>query len=564
MSSLERPDNVIKSDYALRGSGEFYRHGRASAADSDESFPKGDLSRLRQSLGPDPEIVHIPQPTRRLGWFISGFIIASALGVVVGGLVIGLPSIFGRGSEAGTRTAEFTSRFDNSKSPELVNSPGSGLPTAPGPRVIQPNSQSNSQSNSQPNAPVAGVPIAPTVPQFANSAPARPAAVGRATEPAPIVRGVTDSEIRFGISAPFSGPAKELGQNMKLGIEAAFNAANANGGVFGRQLRLIAADDGYEPARTAGTMKQLYEKDQVFGLVGNVGTPTAVVALPYALDRKMLFFGAFTGAGLLRNDPPDRYVFNYRASYAEETAAVVSYLVKVKRLLPEQIAVFAQQDAYGDAGFSGVEKAIRSLRTTNESSIVRLGYQRNTVDVDDAVAQLQQIQQQKARLPIKAVIMVPAYRAAAKFIEKTRDLYPDMIYTSVSFVGSTALANELMLLGKKYATGVIVTQVVPALEGHSSLVLDYKSALAKYFPGEAPDYVSLEGYVDATVLIVALQQNGAQLDGEKLVASFENLRDLDIGLGAPVAFSRSEHQGVHKVWGTQLDADGRYQPFDLQ
>ena len=380
------------------------------------------------------------------------------------------------------------------------------------------------------------------------------------------VRGVTDSEIRFGISAPFTGATKELGQNMKLGIEAAFNVANAKGGVYGRQLRLIAADDGYEPTRTAATMKQLYEKDQVFGLVGNVGTPTAVVALPYALDRKMLFFGAFTGAGLLRNDPPDRYVFNYRASYAEETAAVVNYLVKVRRLQPEQIAVFAQQDAYGDAGFAGVEKAIRSLRGGNESTILRLNYQRNTVDVDEAVAQLQRAQeiQQKRRLPIKAVIMVPAYRAAAKFIEKTRDLYPDMIYTSVSFVGSTALADELMLLGKRYATGVIVTQVVPAVDGHSSLVLDYKSALAKFFPGVAPDYVSLEGYVDANVLIAGLQRNGRQLDTESLVGTFENLHDLDIGLGTPVTFGRSEHQGVHKVWGTQLDETGHYQPVDLQ
>jgi branched-chain amino acid transport system substrate-binding protein len=381
------------------------------------------------------------------------------------------------------------------------------------------------------------------------------------------VRGVTDSEIRFGISAPFTGPAKELGQHMKQGIEAAFSVANAKGGVYGRQLRLVAADDGYEPARTAATMKQLYERDQVFGLVGNVGTPTAIVALPYALDRKMLFFGAFTGAGLLRNDPPDRYVFNYRASYAEETAAVVNYLVKLRRLLPEQIAVFAQQDAYGDAGFAGVEKAVRSLRGGNESPILRLNYQRNTVDVEDAVAQLQQYNaqlQQKRRPPIKAVIMVPTYRAAAKFIEKTRDLYPDMIYTSVSFVGSTALADELMLLGKRYATGVIVTQVVPAVDGHSSLVLDYKSALAKYFPGEAPDYVSLEGYVDASVLIAALQRNGAQLDTEGLVGSLENLRDLDIGLGTPVIFSRSDHQGVHKVWGTQLDETGHYQSIDLQ
>ena len=301
-------------------------------------------------------------------------------------------------------------------------------------------------------------------------------------EPRSTVRGVTDSEIRFGISAAFSGPTKELGQNMKRGIEAAFNVANANGGVHGRQLRLIAADDGYEPARAAETMKQLYEKDQVFGVVGNVGTPTAVVALPYALERKMLFFGAFTGAGLLRNDPPDRYVFNYRASYAEETEAMVHYLVKVRRLKPEQIAVFAQQDAYGDSGFAGVAKAIRSLGG-NDSTILRLNYQRNTVDVDEAVAQLQAHNSNKSRIPIRAVIMVPAYRAAAKFIEKTRDLYPDMIYTSVSFVGSTALANELMLLGKRYATGVIVTQVVPAVDGHSSLVLDYKSALAKYFPG---------------------------------------------------------------------------------
>jgi len=414
--------------------------------------------------------------------------------------------------------------------------------------------------------PTIGIAVASGVEPSANAqaqnAPPLPISRPLGQEPKSInspVRGVTDTEIRFGISAPFSGAAKELGQNMKVGIEAAFNVANARGGVHGRQLRLIAADDGYEPTRTAETMKQLYERDQVFGLVGNVGTPTAVVALPYSLERKMLFFGAFTGANLLRSDPPDRYVFNYRASYAEETDAVVRYLVKVRRLKPKQIAVFAQQDAYGDAGFAGVAKAMRSLRGGGESTILRLNYKRNTVNVDEAVEQLK-----KSRIPIKAVIMVPAYRAAAKFIEKTRDLYPTMIYTSVSFVGSTALASELMLLGKKYAAGVIVTQVVPAVDGHSSLVLDYKSALAKYFPGEAPDYVSLEGYVAANVLIEALKRNGAQLDTETLVETLEKLHDLDIGLGTLVIFSRSEHQGVHKVWGSQLDATGHYQPIDLQ
>ena len=557
----ERSDDFPNSDYAPKWPRDSYRQASPDSAKAQRPLSERELTHLRRSLDRslDPETVDFPQPSpRRLGWLTAGgFIIAAALGAVIGLLATGeFRSIFGYAPGSSTKTIELTSRSDNSKMPEQVSSPSDRLAIAP-----------TAPQATQPSSPTVSLPIAPTVAQPAKEAPARLATVGGASEPAPTVRGVTDSEIRFGISAPFTGPAKELGQNMKLGIEAAFNAANANGGVYGRQLRLVAADDGYEPARTAATMKQLYERDQVFGLVGDVGTPTAVVALPYALDRKMLFFGAFTGAGLLRNDPPDRYVFNYRASYAEETAAVVNYLVKVRRLLPEQIAVFAQQDAYGDAGFAGVEKAIRSLRGGNETPILRLHYQRNTVDVDDAVAQLQQGNaqlQQKRHAPIKAVIMVPAYRAAAKFIEKTRNLYPDMIYTSVSFVGSTALADELMLLGKKYATGVIVTQVVPAVDGHSSLVLDYKSALAKYFPGQAPDYVSLEGYVDANVLIAALRRSGPQLDTEKLVSTLENLRDLDIGLGTPVTFSRSDHQGVHKVWGTQLDETGHYQPIDLQ
>lgn len=156
------------------------------------------------------------------------------------------------------------------------------------------------------------------------------------------------------------------------------------------------------------------------------------------------------------------------------------YLIKLRRLQPRQIAVFAQQDSYGDAGFAGVTKAFRSLGIS-DSAIVRLNYKRNTVDVDDAVNQL------KTQKPaIKAVVMVAAYRAAAKFIEKTRDLYPGMIYTNVSFVGSSSLVEELELLGPRFATCVIVTQVVPAVGGYSSVVLEYKNALAKYFPGEPP------------------------------------------------------------------------------
>jgi ABC-type branched-subunit amino acid transport system substrate-binding protein len=391
------------------------------------------------------------------------------------------------------------------------------------------------------------------------SSPASAAAMPAASAPAAAdVQGVTATEIRFGMAGPFSGASKELGRQMKLGIDAAFNRVNDAGGIAGRMLRLSAADDGYEPTRTLEAMKQLYEKDRVFGFIGNVGTPTSAIAMPYALQHRALFFGAFTGANILRNDPPDRYVFNYRASYSEETNAVVHYLVKLRRLQPQQIAVFAQQDSYGDSGFAGVTKAFRSLGLP-DTAVVRLGYKRNTIDVDEAVSQLRALKTQ-----IKAVVMVATYRAAAKFIEKTRELYPAMIYSNVSFVGSTELADELMLLGPRYANGVIVTQVVPAVGGYSSSILEYKTALEKYFPGEVPSYVSLEGYTSANVLIEALKRVGPQLNTETLVDTLESMHDLDLGLGTKLGFGRAEHQASHKIWGTALDDHGKYQSIELE
>ena len=414
------------------------------------------------------------------------------------------------------------------------------------------------QSIARPPLPAAAAPPSATVaPSFAAAAATAPTAPVAAVA-GPPVRGVTDREIRFGIAGPFSGSSKELGRQMKLGIDAAFNRVNDAGGVEGRMLKLIAADDGFEPTRTAEAMKQLYEKDQVFGIIGNVGTATAAVAVPYALERRMLFFGGFTGANVIRHDPPDRYVFNYRASYAEETDAAVRYFVKMRRIPPRQIAVFAQHDAGGDAGFAGVAKSFRSLGFS-DSGILRLNYERNTVDVEDAVNQLK-----AQKVPIKAVVMISAYRPAARFIEKTRDLFPGMLYSNISFVGATALADELMLLGPRYASGAIVTQVVPSVSGYSSVVLEYKTAIAKYFPGEAPDYVSLEGYVSASILIQALKRCGPQLDTEKLIDVLENTRQLDLGLGAQLGFGRAEHQASHKIWGTALDEGGKYQAIELE
>ncbi|CAL76378.1 conserved hypothetical protein; putative signal peptide [Bradyrhizobium sp. ORS 278] len=376
--------------------------------------------------------------------------------------------------------------------------------------------------------------------------------------PASAVRGVTDREVTFGSVVPLSGANKESGRLLKIGIEAAFNRANEAGGVHGRMLKLVVADDGYDPARTLDAMKQLYETQQVFGFVGSFGTATAAVAIPYSLERRLLFFSPYTGANVSRHDPPDRYVFNYRPSYSEEADALVRYLVKLRRVPPRQIALFAQDDSFGDAGFAGVAKAYRALGL-NDAAILRVNYARNTVDVEPAINQLK-----AQKLPVRAVIMVATSRAAAKFIEKAHEALPGVVFANVSAVGASALANELMLLGPRFAAGVVVTQVVPAVSGYSSLVLDYKASLAKYAPGEPPDYTSLEGYIEASILIAALKKTGAQLDTERLIDTLESMRNIDLGLGATLGFGAAEHQASHKIWGTALDPSGTYQPVDLE
>jgi serine/threonine protein kinase/ABC-type branched-subunit amino acid transport system substrate-binding protein len=368
--------------------------------------------------------------------------------------------------------------------------------------------------------------------------------------------GVTATEITLGMSAPFSGSAKELGHGMQIGIETYISHVNASGGIHGRKLKLLALDDEYDPKRCDATMKEMIKKP-VFAFLGNVGTPTAEVSVPLVMKHERVLFGAFTGAGLLRREPPDRYIFNYRASYAEETAAIVHYLLAAKNIKPDQIAVFAQQDGYGNAGFSGVAKALRKVGFDTDK-ILRVGYERNTMDLDAAVSELA-----KHKDRIKAVVMVPTYRQAATFIKRIRDNGMNPIFTSVSFVGSDAFAEALKEMAPKYTAGVIVTQVVPFYNSGATAVLEYRERLAKYHSAERPGFVSLEGYLAAKVFAIALDKAGPELTTDKLVAALESMHNLDLGLGTPLSFGPSEHQCSHKVWAAVLDAGAQFQNLDL-
>jgi branched-chain amino acid transport system substrate-binding protein len=390
---------------------------------------------------------------------------------------------------------------------------------------------------------------------------AAPAAAGLITNaPLPPIQGVgiTDTDLVFGMASPFSGANKETGRALKAGIDVAFAATNAAGGVHGRRLHLVALDDGYEPERTKVVMKELLEERKVFGLIGNYGSSTAAVAIPMAAERKVPFYAPYTGAALTRKQPPDRYVFNFRPSAPEETIAAVRYLVQVRRVAPEEIAVFAQEDAFGDAGFAGVVTALAGFKRS-ENQILRVGYRRNSVDVDEAVTR---IQKESGRL--KAVVMVATYKAAARFIERIRGAGLDLVLTNISAVNAGQLAEEVAPLGAKVAADVVVTQVVPSPASQATAVMKYREALVQYAPSEVPDFASLEGFLSANLLVEALRRAGKDLDADKLVDALESIQALDLGIGTPLSFSKADHQASHKVWGTMLEPSGKYRSIELE
>ena len=366
------------------------------------------------------------------------------------------------------------------------------------------------------------------------------------------VCAAAETELRLGMSTALSGSAANLGTDMRQGVLAGLDRANRAGGIDGRLLRLIALDDGYEPARTAPNMRQLLEKENVLAVIGNVGTPTAIAALPIASEDKTLFYAAFTGAGVLRKTPPDRYVINFRASYAEETGAMIDALIDGAGLEIEDIAFFTQRDGYGDAGFAGGIAALKRHGLKDGNAVLHVRYERGTLAVENAIADLLYADHEP-----RAVVMVGTYAPCAKFIKLTTESGLRATFLNVSFVGSQSLASELGSL----PACVIVTQVVPhPLDAEVAIVREYLTDLKTSDAEAQPGFGSLEGYLAARVLLLALEKMPGEPTREGIVAALEGLGKFDPGLGQTLTLGPADHQASHSIWPTILQ-DGAFVPF---
>ena len=354
----------------------------------------------------------------------------------------------------------------------------------------------------------------------------------------PLARAQAERRLVLGQSCALTGPAAQLGLQMNRGARIVFDAVNADGGVHGQAIELKALDDGYEPDRCKANTERLI-RDEVFGLFGYVGTPTSLAALPLVNDARMPFVGPFTGAEALR-DPFSKSVFHVRASYYDETALIVRQLTSLGL---KKIAVFRQNDSYGQAGLDGVVRALTPLGLAP----VAVGLvERNTVDVAAAV---------QAIVPARpdAVVQIGAYKGCAAFIRAARKAGYGGTFYNVSFVGTQALADEL---GKE-ALGVVISQVMPFPFGTTlPIAREFIAAVGKAGGDAQANYSSMEGYVAARVLVEALKRAGRNPTRDALVAALESIQRWDLG-GFTVDFGPRDHAGSQFVELSMLTGDGR-------
>ena len=357
--------------------------------------------------------------------------------------------------------------------------------------------------------------------------------------------GVFDDRIVFGQSAAFKGPAAALGTGMREGIVSAFNEVNEEGGIKGRRLELISYNDGYEPESAIANTIRLIDEDQVFALVGEVGTPTSKAVQPIATARDVPFLGPFTGARFLR-DPSLRNVINVRASYDQETEAWIEHLTT--DLNYSRIAILYQDDSFGRAGLAGVRQALKKRRM----SLVAEGtYKRNTTAVKRALLAIRKGNPE-------AVVMVGAYKPGAAFIKLARQIKLDATFVNISFVGSKALSEELGADGQ----GVVVTQVVPLPEDETiPLISRYQRALKSVYPDSQPGFVSLEGYVAGRLIVEALQQMDGELTRNKLLDTFREIGTFDLG-GIKLVYGPGDNQGMDRVFLTIIQKDGSFKSVE--
>lgn len=322
--------------------------------------------------------------------------------------------------------------------------------------------------------------------------------------PAVAAPGVTAGAIVFGQSASFSGPNLHLGIHYRAGIEAAFAEQNLLGGVAGRFLEIHALDDYYEPEHAAVNARWFADSNEVFAVIGGVGTPTAKRIAPILRDAGIPFVGPFTGADFLRDAERYPNVVNLRAGYFDETRVLVDYMIR--DLGKQRFGIIYQDDSFGRSVLKNYQAVLDSY---DLPILARSTFSRNTHAVHASLFTL-------GKADLDAILVVGSYPANSLIINLAHALGHEYVIANLSFVNSQTLRNMVEHPHER----ILIAEVTANPEEISRpLVRRFRNVMTATHE-EADhliDAVSLEGYVLGRFVIDVLQRVEGELTRESFL-----------------------------------------------
>lgn len=337
-------------------------------------------------------------------------------------------------------------------------------------------------------------------------------------------------EILLGLSIPKTGIMKEWGDKVLIGANSYFSYANKNNLLGETKIKLLVYDDKYEPELTEENTLRLLKKD-IFAFFGFVGTPTVKKILPILKNSDTPFIAPFSGASFLRETQSDNFV-NFRSSYKEEIDYIVDYLYHEKGIT--KIAVFYQNDNYGEEGFVALLNALkkRKLSLVSEST-----YKRNTLSIRHAFHEISNSKPQ-------AILLVGAYKANALFIKtaKKSPKLKDTLFCNISFGAANEMVKELGTDTKN----VLFSEVVPSYNDRSKEVIkEYQKLMHAYAPKEPLGFISLESFLAAKVVVAALKEIDGTITRKKFIQEIDKLPPTTLK-GVPIAYKNNQlHNKVY-------------------
>lgn len=361
------------------------------------------------------------------------------------------------------------------------------------------------------------------------------------------VRGVTDTEIVLGSHTDLSGPIATLGVDGINGARMRFDEVNAEGGIHGRKIRYVVEDTQYQVPKAIQAANKLIHRDKIFAMAIALGTPTTNAVLTQQLKEGVPNLFPITGARTMV-DPFHRLKFNARGMYYDEMRAAMKYFVNERGA--KSVCVIYQDTEYGEetlqaandqAAELGITITVTSSHKPTESEFTAA-----IIKLRDAGCDL--------------VMMGTVVRDTILVLEAVRKLD----WAGASFVGSNAAYNQ-----------VVADQESGAGEGYYAFVhmaMMYRDqppteAAAAWWDrfverhGRDPEYVAMESYRNADVIIEALRRAGRDLTVDSFVTALESIDSYKDIFGYTLSFSADKHQGVSESTLSQV-RDGRWHTLE--